>query len=145
MVSLMNKSLFFSLFASLLTTSFLIGCSGSDGEITVEAAKTPLTDNGSDDAFTVTVKDAPEEGYAIDKITVKAKAEDKDAVDMTCTPNDANTNQKLDKGETVACKEGATNALGADLAGKEITVEVHAQVEGEDTLVGEATWTAAAK
>lgn len=139
----MTKSYFISLLA--VSVALLAGCSSGDGEITVEGSKTPLTDNPNDDAVTITVKEAPEEGYPLDKITVKAKAPDQDAVDLSCTTNDANTNQKLDKGDTVSCKEGETNALGAGLAGKEIDVELHAEVDGEDTLIGEATWTAAAK
>lgn len=128
-----------------LSLALVAGCSSGDGEITVEAAKAPLTDNGNDDAVTVTVKDAPEAGYPLDKITVKAKAPDKEAVDLACTATDVNANAKLDTGDTIACKEGATNAFGADLAGKDIDVELHATVDGEDKLVGEATWTAAAK
>ncbi|MFO0738403.1 MAG: hypothetical protein U0270_21090 [Labilithrix sp.] len=139
----MTKTHFISLLA--LSVALLAGCSSGDGEITVEGSKTPLTDNANDDAVTVTVKDAPEEGYPLEKIVVKAKAPDKDAIDLACTTNDVNTNQKLDKGDTLSCKEGETNVLGADLAGKEIEIELHATVDGEDTLVGGATWTAAAK
>jgi hypothetical protein len=134
---------FISLFA--VSAALLAGCSSGDGEITVDGAKTPLTDNPNDDAVTVTVKDAPDTGYALDKVTVKAKAPDKEAIDLSCTTNDLNANKLLDKGDTIACKEGAANDLGADLAGKDIDIELHAQVDGEDKLVGEATWTPAAK
>lgn len=135
--------LFISLFA--LSAAVLVGCSSGEGEITVDGSKAPLTDNPNDDAVTVTVKDAPDTGYALDKISVKAKAPDKEAIDLSCTTNDVNANKLLDKGDTIACKEGAANDLGADLAGKDVSIELHAQVDGEDELVGEATWTPTAK
>lgn len=139
----MTKSYFISLLA--LSAALFAGCSSGDGEITVEGSKTPLTDNPNDDAVTVTVKDAPETGYALDKITVKATAPDKEAINLACTANDVNANKLLDKGDTIACKEGGTNDLGADLAGKDVEIELHADVDGTDTLVGKATWTPASK
>lgn len=134
----MNK-----IFCSAILASFalLAGCSSGDGEITVEGAKTPLTESPNDALFTVKVDDAPEEGYALDGITVKALRDGKDAVNVACSTADANTNQKLDKGDTLSCTEGATNILGADAAGTEIEVELYAKVDGEDTLVGKGTWT----
>lgn len=139
----MSKSLLLPLSFVLSLSATLLACSSGDGEITVEPSKTPLTDNGSDPAVTVTVKEAPADGYALDKLSVKAIPDGKDAVDLSCTPNDVNNNQKLDTGDTVTCNEGTTNALGADLAGKDIEIELHAVVDGDDTLVGKATWTAA--
>lgn len=136
----MTKNLFFALLASF---ALLAGCSSGDGEITVEAAKTPLTESPNDALFTMKVVETPDEGYALDGITVKATREGKDAVTISCTTADANTNQKLDTGDTLTCTEGATNVLGADAAGTEIDVELYAKVDGKDTLVGEATWTAA--
>lgn len=142
----MSKSLLLLVSQVVLSVSMVTlvpGCSSGDGEITVDPPKTPLTDSANDPAVTVTVKEAPTDGYALDKLTVKAIPDGKDAIDLACTANDVNNDQKLDTGDTLACTEGATNVLGADLAGQEIEIELHATVDGEDTLVGKATWTAA--
>lgn len=138
----MNKT-----FCAVILSSFafslalITGCSSGDGEITVEGAKTPLTESPNDALFTVKVEEAPEEGYALDGITVKTLRDGKDAVNVSCSTADANTNQKLDKGDTLTCTEGATNILGTDAAGTEIEVELYAKVDGSDTLVGKGTWT----
>ncbi|MBX3232218.1 MAG: hypothetical protein KIT84_19110 [Labilithrix sp.] len=136
----MTKTVFFALLASF---ALVTGCSAGDGEITVEAATTPPTDNPNDALFTVKVDDAPEEGYALDGLTVKALRDGKDALTVSCTTTDANSNAKLDKGDSLVCTEGATNVLGADAAGTEIEVELYAKVDDEEKLVGAATWTAA--
>lgn len=142
---IMKNSHSFSLVLAF-TAALLAGCSSGEGEITAEGSKTPLTDGGGDDAVTVTVKDAPSDGYALDKVRVRAKPADGDATfDLACTTTDANNSGLLDTGDRLACKEGTSNDLGASLAGKDIKVELHAEVDGEDVLVGEATWTAASK
>ena len=43
---------------SLVLGAFAVGCSSSDGEISVTAATTPLTEKGSDALFTIKVVDA---------------------------------------------------------------------------------------
>lgn len=136
----MNKSLLFIAFAA---AAQVLACSGSDGEIQVTASKSPLTANPNDALFDIDVKDASGDGYDLTGITVKAKPDGKDAFDVSCTPKDTNGNKKLDKGESLTCVEGATNVLGPDLGGTDVEIELHAKVDGDDTLVGKATWTPA--
>jgi len=134
----MTKSLFFGV---LTTFALLAGCSSGDGEISVDSAATPLTDNANDQLFTIKVVDAPTDGYALDGLVVKATPKDKDTLTLACSPNDVNANKKLDTGDTLSCVEGTTNILGVNAAGTPITIELHATVDGKDTLVGDATWT----
>lgn len=120
----------------------LVGCSGNDGKIDVKAASSALTDQGNDTLFTIDVVEARADGYALDGIRVKVTPEDKDTIDVVCKVNDANTNQKLDKGDTLTCTEPAENKLGADLAGKEIEVELFAKVDGEEERIGDGSYAA---
>ena len=134
----------FVVFAMLALASLtgVVGCSGNDGKIEVEAASSALTDQGNDALFTIKLVEAREDGYAIDAFKVKATPKDKGAIDVTCKVNDLNSNTKLDKGDTLTCTEPADNRLGKDLAGKEIEVELFAPVDGEEERVGDATYTA---
>lgn len=118
----------------------VVGCSGSDGEISVASKATPPTDAGGDALFDVKVDDARDDGYDLKGLAVKATPDGKEAVTLTCTPADTNTNGKLDKGESLSCAEGATNAIGKDAVGTEIEVQLFATVDGEETKVGSATW-----
>ncbi len=132
------------LFASTLVLGALAaGCSSSDGEISVTPATTPLTANGGDALFTVKVVEAAEEGYALEGLVVKITPEGKSEIKPVCTPNDVNGNKKLDKDESVTCVESSTNELDADLAGKEIKVELFAKVDDEEKRIGESSWTVA--
>lgn len=117
-----------------------VGCSGGDGEISVANAASAPTDAGEDKLFTVKVESGREEGYALAGLEVKATPEGKSALVVACTPADANGNQKLDAGESLACAEGATNLFGKDAVGKEIDVELFAQIDGKATRIGSATW-----
>jgi hypothetical protein len=116
------------------------GCSGSDGEINVEAASAALTDKGQDSLFTIKVVAARDDGYSLEGLVVKATPEDKDAIVVACNANDANGNKTLDKDESLGCAEGAENQFDATLAGKEIKVELFAQIDGKEERVGESTW-----
>lgn len=126
-----------------LVLSALTGCSGGDGEIAVDGATSPLTAEGNDKLFTIRVLDARDGGYALDSLTVKVLVEDKEPVTVTCTTGDKNGSGTLDKDDTLDCTEPAANQFGADLAGKDIDVELDAKIDGEDTKVGTATWTPA--
>lgn len=131
-----------SVLVSFVAAVVVAGCSGNDGKIEVESAGATLTDKGGDSLFTIKLVEARDEGYALDGLRVKVKPDGKDAVDVTCTVNDLNTNNKLDKGDTMSCAEPATNAFGADVAGKEAEVELYAKIDGSEERVGDATWTA---
>lgn len=122
---------------------FAAGCSGNDGEISVESVKTPLTDQGKDTLFVVNIVKAREGGYASDTFKVKVTPDGKAEIEVSCVFNDINTNKTLDKGDTLACAEGAENKLGADIAGKEVKVELFATIDGSEERVGDATWTPA--
>jgi len=123
--------------------AFAAGCSSSDGEISVTAATTPLTEKGSDALFTIKVVDGVEEGYALEGLIVKVTPEGKSEIKPVCTPNDVNGNKKLEKNESVTCVENAANELDATLAGKELKVELFAKVDGEEKSIGESKWTVA--
>lgn len=125
----------------MLGLSALVGCSGDDGEIAVDAAATPLTAQGSDKLFTIRVVEAREGGYALDGLSVKVITEDDKTIDVNCTPHETNGNNMLETNDTLDCVESAENQLGPELAGKEVDVELHAKVDGEDETVGSATWT----
>ena len=116
-------------------------CSGNDGEIKLEAVKTPLTDQGKDTLFTVEVIKARDGGYASDTFKVKVTPDGKNAIEVACTFSDVNTNKTLDVGDKLTCAEGAENKLGADIAGKEAKVELFATIDGSEERVGDATWT----
>ena len=121
---------------------FAAACSGNDGEIKVDAAPTPLTEKGADALFTIELVDARSDGYAPDQIRVHVTPPDGRAeADVTCTVQDLNTNQKLDKGDKLACVEGAENKLDATIDGKESTVELFAMIDGKEQRVGSSTWT----
>jgi lipopolysaccharide export system protein LptA len=137
----MNKTFFATM--ALVSTSLLAGCSGSDGEIKIEAGTSALTDKGKDALFTIEVTAAREGGYDLEGLAVKATLEGKDAVTLVCSANDANTNKKLDKGEKLTCTEGETNAFDATTVGKAVTVELTAKIDAKDTRIGEAIWTPA--
>lgn len=126
---------------ALASFAALTGCSGDDGEIAVDAASSPLTAEGNDKLFTVRILAAREGGYALDGLIVKAIVDGKDPVTVSCSTTDANGNGTLDKDDTLACAEGATNEFDTTLAGKEVDVELHAKIDGEETKVGSATWT----
>ncbi|MDF2698377.1 MAG: hypothetical protein K0S65_6761, partial [Labilithrix sp.] len=96
---------------------------------------------GNDKLFTVRVVAAREGGYALEGLVVKAILDGKDPVKLACSATDTNGNGKLDKDEKLECSEPAENQLDASLAGKEIDVELYAQIDGEETKVGGATWT----
>lgn len=131
------------LFSCMMLGLFaLVGCSGEDGEIAVDAAATPLTAQGNDKLFTIRVVEAREGGYAVDGLTAKVIIDDKTTA-VICTAHDTNANGMLETNDTLECVEAADNQLGPDLAGKEIDVELHAKVDGEDETVGSATWTPA--
>ena len=55
-----------ALLASLSLVT-LAGCSGNDGKIEVAAASSALTDEGNDTLFTITVVEARDDEYALDK------------------------------------------------------------------------------
>src|SRR5690606_1879174 len=57
-------------FAAVLVVG-LIGCSGNDGEIEVEAASSALTDQGNDALFTVKLVEAREGSYELAGVHVK--------------------------------------------------------------------------
>jgi hypothetical protein len=118
------------------------GCSGNDGKIEVDAASSALTDQGGDTLFSIKLVEARDDGYALDGVKVKVTPEDKDAIDVTCKINDVNSNSKLDKGDTLTCTEPAENRLGKDLAGKEIEVELFAQIDGKEERVGDGDYDA---
>ncbi len=130
-----------SVLVSLAAALVMGGCSGNDGKIEVASSGAALTDKGGDRLFTVKLVEAREDGYALDGLRVKVKPDGKDAVDAVCTPADLNANGKLDKGDTMACAEPETNALGRDVAGKEVDVELYAKIDGSEERVGDATWT----
>jgi hypothetical protein len=141
----MTNTTDFRALAIVALIALVAGCSSGDGAIEVSSTSTPLTDGGNDALFTIKVVDAPADGYALEGVVVKALPDGKDAITLACTPTDVNKNAKLDAGDTLACAEGATNQLGADAAGAEITIELRARAGEEETLVGEATWTPPAK
>jgi hypothetical protein len=124
---------------------FAAACSGNDGEIKVDAGQTPLTDQGKDTLFTVEIVKARDGGYASDTFKVKVTPDGKDAIDVTCTFNDVNSNKTLDVGDKLSCVESAENNLGIDIAGKEAKVELFATIDGSEERVGDATWTPPAK
>jgi hypothetical protein len=129
-------------FVSVLALGlFSAACSGNDGEISVEPANVPLTEKGNDSLFTVSVVKSSDDGYATDSFKVRVTPDGKDAIDVFCTLNDVNTNQKLDKGDKLNCSEPAENKLDATLAGKEVKVELFAKVDDEEERIGDATWT----
>ena len=130
-------------FAAAVSVSALVGCSGGDGEIAVDAATTPLTAEGNDKLFTIRVLEAREGGYALEGLVVKAIIDGKDPLIVSCSPLDANGNSALDKDEKLECAETATNQLDATVAGQAIDVELYAKVDGEETKVGSAAWTPA--
>ncbi len=135
-----------SLSLSALTLSSLAlvaGCSGNDGAIEVDPAATPLTAQGNDSLFTVRVTEARSDGYDLKGIVVKATPDGKDAITVVCTPTDKNSNSKLDKDESVSCKEGADNAFDATIAGKEVNIELFATIDGKEERVGDGKWTPA--
>jgi len=140
----MKLSMLGLLVVSALAT-VAVGCSGSDGEISVTSATTPLTDKGSDALFTIKVIEAAADGYALEGLVVKVTPEGKSEIKPVCTPNDVNQNKKLEKDDSVTCVESATNDLDTAIAGKEVKVELFAKVDGEEKLIGEATWTPPAK
>jgi len=125
----------------MLVAFALAGCSGNDGKITVESSNQALTDSGGDKLFTITLAEARDGGYALDGIKVKVTPDGKDAIEVTCSVADANSNQKLDKDEKLTCVEPADNKLGKDLADKECDVELFAKIDDKDERVGDATWT----
>lgn len=120
----------------------LAGCSGNDGKITVESSNQALTDGGGDKLFTITLTEARDGGYSLQGLKVKVTPDGKEAIEVSCTPADTNTNQKLDKDEKLTCVEPGDNKLGADLAGKDCDVELFASIDSKDERVGDATWTA---
>lgn len=137
----MHARVLFTLSAAVLVAS-TAACSGNDGKISVEPADSALTDEGNDTLFTVKVDEAGQsEGYALDGLKVKATPDDKDAIDVVCTTNDANGDGKLGKDETLSCKEGASNDFGKELSGKDVKIELFAKIDGDDQRVGDATWT----
>lgn len=116
-------------------------CSGNDGEIKLESVNTPLTDQGKDTLFNLEIVKARDGGYAANTIKVKVTPDGKDAIEVSCVLSDINDNKTVDAGDKLACAEGAENKLGADIAGKEATVELFATVDGSEERVGDATWT----
>jgi hypothetical protein len=138
----MHSRSLLSLTSVLAVAAALAACSGNDGKISVEDEGGALTDNGGDALFVVKLDEAGrEEGYALDGLEVKAAPDGKDAIRVACTPNDANGNQRLDRGETLSCKEGSANDFGAGLSGKEVKVELFAKIDGDEERVGDAKWT----
>lgn len=133
----------FSLIPVLAIALFTAACSGNDGEIKLESATSPLTGNGSDALFTVEVVDARDDGYAPDAFRVRVTPDGKDVIDVVCTFSDLNANKRLDKGDKLACVEGAENKLGVEIAGKEAKVELFATIDGSEERIGEVTWTPA--
>lgn len=131
------------LFAVVTSFAALTGCSSSDGEISVEAASTPLSAEGNDKLFTIKMVKARDGGYALDGLVVKATPGGKDAITVACTPNDTNGNKALDKDETLDCSEAATNQFDASVAGTNVDVVLYAQIDSEQKEVGTATWTPA--
>jgi hypothetical protein len=126
----------------MLAVLALVGCSGNDGAIEVEAGSSALTDQGNDTLFTIKLVEAREDGYALEGVKVKVTPEDKDAIEVTCKINDVNANSKLDQGDTLACTEPAENKLGKELAGKAIEVELFAKIDGAEERVGDAEYDA---
>lgn len=123
---------------------FGAGCSGNDGEIEVDAAGTALTAEGNDALFTLRLVGARDGGYALAALKVKVTPADKDAIDVSCTPNDTNGDGKLGEGESLVCREGATNILDPSIAGTEaIKVEMFATIDGKEETIGDAEWTPA--
>ena len=117
-------------------------CSKGDGEIEVDASQSKLTDQGNDDAFTIKVTKTPDAGYPLAALQVKATADGKDPIVMACTPTDVNTNNILDTGDTLSCKEGTNNDFGTSAAGTDITVDLYDSTDSSNpTLIGEGTWT----
>jgi len=130
--------------ATLALSLTLAGCSGNDGAITVVPATTPLSDNGGDVLFTVEITEAREGGYESAKLRVKVIPDGGDAVDVACTFEDVDKNQKAGAKDRLVCSEPVNNVLGVSLAGTELEVELYATIEGEEERVGDATWTATA-
>lgn len=118
-------------------------CSGNDGAIKVDPAQTALTDQGKDSLFTLEIVEARDGGYASDTLKVQVTPDGKDAITVSCSFSDVNTNKKLDVGDKLACTEGAENTLGAAMAGQEAKVELFATIDGSEERVGDATWTPA--
>ena len=118
-----------------------VGCSDSDGAISLDGTGSTLTDKGDDFLFTVKVDQARTDGYALPGLAVKIKPKNGEPVTVTCTPKDANANLHLDQGEGLSCTEGAANLFDAKSIGKEATVQLFAKVDDKQELVGEATWT----
>ncbi len=129
-----------SLFVLVAASLAAVGCSGSDGEISVESAPGAPTDAPNETLFTVKVESAREGGYDASTLEVKATPDGKSAVTVTCTPVETSVNGKLEKGEKLTCTEGATNVFGKDVVGKEIDVELFAKIDGASERVGSATW-----
>lgn len=136
------KLRFGMLAVALVAFGALGGCSGNDGKIEVDATSSALTDQGGDTLFSIRLVEARDDGYALDGVKVKVTAADKDAIDVTCKINDLNASSKLDKGDTLTCTEPAENRLGKDLAGKEIEVELFAQIDGKEERVGDGDYDA---
>lgn len=118
------------------------GCAGNDGAIELDAAGSALTDQGNDALFTLEVVEAPEEGFALEGVKVRVTPEGKNAIDVTRTIDDRDANAKLSKGDRLSCQEPAQNALGKDLAGKEMEVELFARADGTEERVEDATYDA---
>ncbi|OJY28051.1 MAG: hypothetical protein BGO98_21060 [Myxococcales bacterium 68-20] len=130
-------------FAAALALSTLAGCSGSDGEIAVDAASSPLTSEGNDKLFTLRIVDAREGGYPLEGLVVKVTVDGGEPLTVSYEATDTNGNGVLDKDESLECIESAENQLDASVAGKELEVELYAKIDGEETKVGSSTWTPA--
>jgi hypothetical protein len=136
------KSLFsFATLAAALSLSALVaGCSSSDGAISLDTSETKLTSQADDALFVVKVDDARDDGYALEGLVVKVSVDGAAAQDILCTPQDTNTNKKLDKGESLKCTEGPTNIFDEKTVGKACKVELRAKIDDKDELVGDADW-----
>lgn len=126
---------------SLALGCFAVGCSDSDGAISLDANGSTLTEKAGDFLFTVKLDEARTDGYSLPGLAVKIKPESGEPVTVTCTPKDANANLHLDQGEALTCTEGAANVFDAKSVGKAATVQLFAKVDDKEELVGEATWT----
>lgn len=133
----------FALSAIVFASFVALGaCKSGSAELAITASGSPLTDQGADALFTVAIVDAPEEGWEGSSVKVRVTPPDAPAIDASCTVEDVNANQKVDAGDRLVCVEGASNQLGAALAGKEMSVEVLATKEGKEETIGEGVWTA---
>jgi hypothetical protein len=101
-----------------------------------------LTTGAGDNLFTLTLSEATKD-FPIADISVNAGLPGQTATVVNFTHNDLNGDGKLNKGESLSCKEPIVNLFDATTVGKPVKVDLAEKENGTFFVIGGATWTPA--